>query len=114
MVERKCSLWTLVLVVANVWAANVWDGSVATSFAAGEGTAASPYQISNGAELALFAQKVTAGATTLCAVLTDDIYLNENSENYAEWGEKPPVNAWSTPIGSNTHKFEGSFDGQGP
>ena len=113
MVEKKCSLWTLVLVVANVWAANVWDGSVATSFAAGEGTAAAPYQISNGAELALFAQKVTAGATTLCAVLTDDIYLNENSENYAEWGEKPPVNAWPSPIGSNTHKYEGSFDGKG-
>ena len=113
MVERKCSLWTLVLVVANVWAANVWDGSVATSFAAGEGTAASPYQISNGAELALFAQKVSAGEAALCAVLTDDIYLNENSENYAEWGEKPPVNHWSTPIGSNTHKFEGSFDGKG-
>ena len=113
MVERKCSLWTLVLVVANVWAANVWDGSVATSFAAGEGTAASPYQISNGAELALFAQKVTAGATTLCAELTDDIYLNENSENYAEWGEKPPVNHWSTPIGLAQKQYQGVFDGKG-
>ncbi|SOD13975.1 repeat domain (List_Bact_rpt) [Fibrobacter sp. UWB16] len=113
MVERKCSLWILVLVVANVWAANVWDGSVATSFAAGEGTAASPYQISNGAELALFAQKVTAGATTLCAVLTDDIYLNENSENYAEWGEKPPVNHWSTPIGLAQKQYQGVFDGKG-
>ena len=113
MVERKCSLWTLVLVVANVWAANVWDGSVATSFAAGEGTAASPYQISNGAELALFAQKVSAGEAALCGELTNDIYLNENSENYAEWGEKPPVNHWSTPIGLAQKQYQGVFDGKG-
>ena len=113
MVERKCSLWILVLAVANVWAANVWDGSVATSFAAGEGTAASPYQISNGAELALFAQKVSAGEAALCGELTNDIYLNENSENYAEWGEKPPVNHWSTPIGLYQQRYQGVFDGKG-
>ena len=46
-------------------------------------------------------------------MLTDDIYLNENSENYAEWGEKPPVNHWSTPIGLAQKQYQGVFDGKG-
>ncbi len=113
MNERISSLWVFVLAVANAFAANVWDGSIAASFTAGEGTSASPYQISNGAELALFANKVSAGEKSLNAVLTDDIYLNENSENYAEWGDKPPVNEWKNLIGLGDHKFCGMFDGQG-
>ena len=87
----KVSLSVAVLAMANAFAASVWDGSVATAFTAGKGTVAEPYQISNGAELALFAQKVTGGDTTLSAVLTDDIYLNENTEEYATWGDNPPA-----------------------
>ncbi|HHU87480.1 MAG: hypothetical protein ACOX86_12265, partial [Pelotomaculaceae bacterium] len=39
----------------------LWDGSVATGFAGGTGTEADPYLISNGAELAYFAQQVNSG-----------------------------------------------------
>lgn len=110
----KVSLSVAVLAIANAFAASVWDGSVATAFTAGKGTVAEPYQISNGAELALFAQKVSAGDTALNAVLTDDIYLNENSEQFATWNEEnSPANKWKMPIGLANHTFRGSFDGKG-
>ena len=38
---------------------NVWDGTTATSFAGGDGTENNPYQISNGAELALMSKLIT-------------------------------------------------------
>ena len=113
MLKKISSLSIAILAAVNALAADVWDGSVATAFTAGKGTVAEPYQISNGAELALFAQKVSEGDTALSAVLTDDIYLNEGSENYASWGETPPANAWPSPIGSTQHRFEGVFDGKG-
>ena len=113
MLKKISPLSIAILAAANALAANVWDGSVATTFSVGKGTVAEPYQISNGAELALFAQKVSEGDTALSAVLTDDIYLNEGSENYASWGETPPANAWPSPIGSTQHRFEGVFDGKG-
>ena len=72
MLGKISALLTMAFAAIHVFAANVWDGSVATSFAAGEGTVASPYQISNGAELAFFAQKVSAGETALCAELDSD------------------------------------------
>ena len=114
MLMKKCILPISIAILAavNALAADVWDGSVATAFTAGKGTVAEPYQISNGAELALFAQKVTGGDTTLNAVLTNDIYLNENTEEYATWGDNPPANAWPTPIGSKVHRFQGFFDGK--
>lgn len=112
MLRKISSLSIAILAAVNAFAADVWEGSVATAFTAGKGTVAEPYQISNGAELALFAQKVSGGDTTLSAVLTDDIYLNEGSENYKEWGVQAPQNSW-TPIGRYNHKFNGSFDGKG-
>ena len=112
MLRKISPLSIAILAAVNALAADVWDGSVATAFTAGKGTVAEPYQISNGAELALFAQKVTEGDTALSAVLTDDIYLNENTEEYATWGENPPANAWPTPIGSKVHRFQGFFDGK--
>lgn len=110
-----CKSIAAVFVAASAsLAVEVWDGSVAESFAEGKGTVAEPYKISNGAELALFAQRVSVkGDTTLNAVLTNDIYLNENSENYEMWGENAPTNKWSIPIGLYNHKFQGSFDGKG-
>lgn len=112
MLTKASALSIAIFAAANALAANVWDGSVATAFTAGKGTVAEPYQISNGAELALFAQKVSGGDTTLSAVLTDDIYLNEGSENYKTWDVQAPQNSW-TPIGRYNHKYNGSFDGKG-
>ena len=41
--------------------AATWDGSIATAFEGGNGTADDPYQIATGAELAYLANNVNAG-----------------------------------------------------
>lgn len=79
-------------------AEGAWDGKTATEPAK---DANGVYQISNGAELAWFAQQVNEGGNAkISAVLTNDIELAG-----FEW----------TPIGMNSwgKKFAGSFDGQG-
>ena len=79
-------------------AEGAWDGKTATEPAK---DANGVYQISNGAELAWFAQQVNKGGNAkISAVLTNDIELAG-----FEW----------TPIGMNSwgKKFAGSFDGQG-
>lgn len=77
-------------------AEGAWDGKTATEPAK---DANGVYQISNGAELAWFAQQVNKGGNTKSsAVLTSDIDLAG-----FEW----------TPIGNNSKRFGGSFDGQG-
>lgn len=78
-------------------AEGAWDGKTATEPAK---DANGVYQISNGAELAWFAQQVNKGGNAkISAVLTNDIELAG-----FEW----------TPIGMNSwgKKFAGSFDGQ--
>ena len=83
---------------------NLWDGTTATAFAGGTGTEADPYQIANGAQLALMREKVNDGtANTAYFKLTDDITLNASIEY--------PSNVW-TPIGVG-NAFKGSFDGNG-
>ena len=44
--------------------------------------------------------------------LMNDIYLNENSEEYLSWEKQPPKNEW-TPIGNATNSFRTTFDGNG-
>lgn len=84
----------------NNGVADKWDGTT-KAHPSGSGTKASPYQISNGAELAWFAEQVNSGNKNLCAVLTKDIDLNGKS--------------W-TPIAmqvKDEDAFAGTFDGQG-
>ncbi len=79
-------------------AEGAWDGTTVTEPAA---DANGVYQISNGAELAWFAQTVNGGKGSISAVLTKDIDLAGYN--------------W-TPIGTNSSNskiFSGSFDGQG-
>ena len=40
---------------------NVWNGSIASGFAAGDGTQGNPFQIETAAQLAYFAKTVNAG-----------------------------------------------------
>ena len=84
------------------WTAlTAWDGSVAESFSGGSGTAADPYQIESGEELA-YLSKLAADKKAVndaYYVLTADIDLNN----------KP-----FTPIGvDSSHSFRGTFDGAG-
>ena len=82
----------------------VWDGTTATAFAGGHGTAEDPYQIANGAQLALMRDWVNNGsASDAYFKLIDDITLNADINN--------PTNV-STPIGVG-RAFTGTFDGNG-
>ena len=98
-------------------AGEVWDGSVAESFAGGSGTAEAPYQIANGAQLKRFAAIVNgtdgmARNTAACGKLTADILLN-NTEGWENWNESTEgLNSW-TPIGSGGQPFTGTLDGDG-
>ena len=102
---------------AGTQAQNVWDGTVAGSFAGGSGTAEDPYQIADGAQLKRFAAIVngTDGMTqntAACGKLTADILLNDTT-NWTSWNESTaPANTW-TPIGNNSQPFTGTLDGDG-
>lgn len=75
----------------------IWDGTTETK-PSGQGTKASPYQITNGSELAWFSSQVNAGKTQLSAVITKDIDLGGH--------------IW-TPIyqSASGNGYRGSFDG---
>ncbi|MBQ3378619.1 MAG: Ig domain-containing protein [Clostridia bacterium] len=89
-------------------APDVWDGSVASSFAKGSGTESDPYQIADAAQLALLSKLVNEGNedyNAACYELTADIDLGGSEDN--QW----------TPIGkdegSDYCPFRGQFDGKG-
>jgi len=99
----KKLLFSLVFVLITVTAmAAPWTGAIATSFAGGDGSQASPYLISTGEELAYLAQQTnatTSFSTGKFFKLTADIDLGGT----IQW----------TPIGINATnlKFAGVFDG---
>ena len=103
------------LVPVSVFAdgTQVWDGSVAESFAGGKGTKDDPYQIATGSQLAYFAERVNAGeygekyADTYFE-LTSDIDLGGK-----EWD--PIGDTVSALIlgGKDYLVFAGNFDGKG-
>jgi fibronectin type III domain protein len=77
---------------------NVWDGTIASGFAGGDGTQNNPFQIETAAQLAHFAKTVNEGEAYLYKyiVLTADIDLANK-----EW----------TPIGNHSNLFKGNFNG---
>ena len=89
---------------------NIWDGSIASAFAGGTGTAENPYQIATGAQLAFLASSVNSGETYAGKnfVLTADIDLNKRP-----W--TPIANTFSDALfgGSDYRIFAGNLDGQG-
>lgn len=89
-----------------------WDGSVATEFAGGDGTADNPYQIATGAQLAYLAGVVNSGEKgEKCEgqyfVLTEDIDLNNQ-----QW--TPIGNTFANVLFGDSDYvcFAGSFDGK--
>lgn len=91
---------------------DIWDGTVATSFAGGTGTQSDPYLISNAKELAYLRQTVNNGTSYEGSYikLTKDIILNDIS-NYANWSNNTRgLNIW-TSIGTENNPFSGVFDG---
>ena len=84
------------LSVGMATAQDLWDGTVASSFSGGTGTASDPYQIRTGAELVYFANLVNAGDdfSGKYVKLMNDIDMNQQSF-------------------SVTNLFAGTFDGGG-
>lgn len=77
-----------------------WDGSLAETFAGGDGTSGNPYQIATAEQLALLAYQTNDGTGgNAHYILTDSICLN-GSEGLS----------WQ-PIGSEEFPFTGHFDG---
>ena len=99
-VNAKTSDWTTQSVI--------WDGTTASGFAGGDGTAANPYKISNGRELAYLLQTNNSGTSYAgkYIVLTRDIYLNDIT-NYSSWENTPPKNKWE-----GLNNFAGNIDGR--
>ena len=103
------------LVPVSVFAdgTEVWDGSVAESFAGGKGTKDDPYQIATGSQLAYFAKRVNA-----------EEYGEKYADTYFELTEDIDLGGkeW-TPIGETVadlilggtgyFAFAGNFDGNG-
>ena len=77
---------------------DIWDGSIAKSFADGNGSEKAPFIIKKASQLAFLAQEVNAGKdyTGKYISLSCDVDLND-----IEW----------TPIGNGTHSFRGIFNG---
>lgn len=86
-----------------------WDGTVASSYQEGIGTSDSPYIISSAEELAYFAKQVNEGQTYPGQYfsLNADIVLNEITDS----GEVATEPYQWTPIGTNTHPFDGFLMG---
>ncbi len=84
---------------------DVWDGSVASGFAGGDGTAANPYQIATGAELAY-----------LATLINGDSVATYNEKYYELKADIDLNNVGWAPIGSgdftnSVNIFKGNFNG---
>lgn len=89
---------------------NIWDGSIADSYAGGNGSSGSPFQIETPSQLARMSEQVKTGADNgKFFKLNCDIYLNDISD-FDRWDLNAPQNSW-TPIASAGTPFSGGFDG---
>ncbi len=114
-VMAVCLLFSIVAVGMGVSAEEtvpeIWDGSIATSFASGSGTSSNPYIVKNAAQLAYLTNS-TSTFSGKYIKLVNDIYLNDTT-NWESWKNTAPKNKW-TPIGEKADGgFEGVFDGGG-
>ena len=82
----------------------------------GEGTEASPYEISSKEELYWFAGQVNSGNTGICAKLMNNITINDNvlnADGSLNEEKSDTFEPW-TPIGSDvSNNYTGTFDGDG-
>lgn len=90
----------------------VWDGSTATGFASGTGTATDPYIIENGAQLRYLISLGADATAGKVYKLAADIYLNDTTAE--NWYTQSGLNEW--PLLSSTDAsvaFKGTFLGNG-
>lgn len=92
----------------------IWDGTIADSFAGGSGTKSDPYVISTASELAYVSKCVNDGefneVNKYYFSLDRDIYLNK-VDQYSKWGKEiVPNNEW-IPIGNSAKNSSINFEG---
>lgn len=100
---KKHFVLTIALAFAMICGAQTscWDGTIAETYAGGDGTAANPYQIATAEQLALLAQQTNIGLEYIRHYsLTNDICLSGSDS--IPW----------IPIGTNK-VFTGTFNGNG-
>ena len=114
-------LTLLLLVAAMVMPKMVWAEITPTKPSSGDGSSATPYQISTAGELYWFAALVngkltdgTAQNTSANAVLVNDITVNTGvlTADGKLASDVSGFRVW-TPIGNSSNKYIGTFDGQG-
>ena len=87
-----------ILRLRGSWATTADREGLEPFFLVGDGTEASPYELSDASSLTWFANVVNGGKTTACAILTNDITFTGNF----------------TAIGnSSSNPYAGTFDGKG-
>ncbi len=99
-------------IVEPVGTPDVWDGTADTSwYVEGE----TEFEIYTAEQLAGLAKLSNEGklGKNIGFLLMQDIYLNANWNEYANWGKEAPENKWM-PIGTEESPYEGApFDGNG-
>ena len=80
----------------------------------GDGSVDKPYQISTAAELAWFRDYVNEGNTSACAKIADDVKAIDMSTvcHAADAAKNTKELSW-TPIGNESNKYIGTFNGNG-
>ncbi len=92
-----------------------WDGTIAESYASGDGTANNPYQIATSQQLALLAQQTNNGTGgDAYYVLTEDISLSGCTGVFSEWTPigMPVLTSGNGSLDTTYRYFTGHFDGQ--
>ncbi|MCD8006769.1 MAG: hypothetical protein LUF29_07355 [Oscillospiraceae bacterium] len=95
---------------------NVWDGSIAESYAGGNGSIDNPYQIATAEQLAKLSYDTNNGVTFsgVYFELTNDIMLNDISYwNFDDLKANENIGDYWTNEWTSIGKFSGSFDGNG-
>lgn len=128
VMDNSVTAPTLILSKSDVVEMDIWDGTIAEVYHGGTGTQSDPYQIANGAELALLAEQVNSGdnKSNVYFTLTEDIYLNDvsNHKEIAFQGDLYWMERWNIPSdalkwipigirGDDQAPFSGIFDGGG-
>lgn len=86
----------------------IWNGTIATEYAAGNGTESNPYQITTAEQLALLIN-TGSGTQNKYYVITDDILINDTSAG--NWTET--AREWVNGAALADPRFMGTIDGQG-
>lgn len=101
------------IILYAIWN-SMWDGTVADSFAGGNGTIINPYRIENASQLFHMAEKINSGEESYLSayyILTNNITIFD-IRGFENWDNAYSISNW-TPIGTSEHPFSGVFDGNG-